>query len=129
MKRFTKRWSLRWLMISVALPGCGQKQAPVPADPDQGRAVLLAALTAWKDGGQCDQLKERRPPIIVNDPDWIAGRRLKRFQLADGHEYHGSQLRCAATLTFEGENGVTTEKKVTFLIDTSPVLVIVRGDM
>jgi hypothetical protein len=113
----------------LVLFGCGSNKVPAPADAEEGRAALLAALGSWQKGDKPEALQQRRPPIVVNDPARIAGERLVRFQLLEGHEYHGTQLQCRVKLTFQDQEEGLKERTVTYLIDTHPALVVVRGDM
>jgi hypothetical protein len=102
---------------------------PRPADVEEGRAALQEALDAWQQGKASEDLQQRTPPIYVNDTDWRAGQSLVRYRLKNGNEYHGAQLRCSVLLSLRTKGGEQREKTVTYLIDTHPALVIVRGDM
>jgi hypothetical protein len=120
-------WPLLALCLA-ALPGC-RGRVPAPADPGRGREALHAALDAWEKGETPESLRQRTPPIYVTDTDWLAGQRLVHYQLKDKDEYHGSQFRCWVVLSLQSAKGGRKEKTVSYLIDTQPALVIVRGDM
>ena len=120
-------WPLLALLPVLAL-GCGRAPPPAPADPDKARETLRTALEAWREGGTPASLKERSPPIYVNDRDWEAGRRLARYEVQDKAEHYGSQFRCSVRLSLHDARGNVTDRTVKYLIDTQPALVIVRDD-
>jgi hypothetical protein len=108
--------------------GCGGRKAPAPANPERGRTMLKSALNAWKTGGTSASLQQQQPAIFMNDPDWEQGRKLLAYQMADSHDFHGSQLRVGVTLSLQDADGSKREKRITYLVDTHPNNVIVRGD-
>ena len=123
MSRSIKIWLLMAAVVSLA--GCGKK-VPEPANPDTARQALTEALNTWVQGGSVESLSKRTPPIYFNDPQWKAGKRLKRFEIKGNLEEFGRQLRCTVLLAFEDEEGKTEEKDTPYQIDTHEVIVIVR---
>lgn len=119
-------WALAVLLLCTS--GCGGQKSPPSADFDQARAALTAALDAWKADQPSDSLQSLSPPLFVNDTDWQAGNRLQAYEILGGMDYHGVQARCAVKLTLIDKAGASSDKKVNYLIDTAPALVIVRGD-
>jgi hypothetical protein len=110
-------------MVSVL--GCGGGSLPPQSDPDEARKLLIVALEAWKGGETANTLAARQPPLYFND--LIADHRLISYTIADGHEMYGLSVRLRATLSLKLPDGSTKERKVTYLVDTAPVLVIVQG--
>jgi hypothetical protein len=115
-------------LLTVLAPGCG-KAPSEPADPDQARQALRAALDAWQNGEAPEALKDRDPPVFVNDRDWQAGHRLTGYRLKGDGTYYGAQFRCSVVLSFGAGRGKPSEKTVKYLIDTHPRVVIVRDDL
>lgn len=114
-----------WLAPTVVLAvGCGGTLPP-RADADEARRVLAAALDAWKAGETAEALAARTPPVYFNDLK--ADQRLVSYTISDGHEMYGQSVRLSVTLTLSSPDGSTRERKVTYLIDTAPALVIVQG--
>jgi predicted small lipoprotein YifL len=122
-----KRRLHTWFMAAavVCLAGCGKK-APEPANPDTARQALTESLNTWVQGGSADALEKRTPPIYFNDPQWKAGKRLKRYQIKGNLEEFGRQLRCTVLLSLEDEEGRTEERDIPYQIDTHEVIVIAR---
>ena len=116
-------------LLPVLALGCGGARPPEPADPDQAREALRAALDAWRKGEPPDALKGRQPPIYVNDADWQAGHRLAGYELKGDGKYYGAQFRCSVVLSLELGKGKRSDKVVKYLIDTHPRVVIVRDDL
>jgi hypothetical protein len=116
------------LAVTMLGAGCTSRPPPAPANRDRGREALRQALDAWQKGDSNESLHARQPPIYMNDTDWRAGSRLLSYELDGSDNYHGAQLRAEVKLALQDKSGNRTEKKVSYLIDTDPALVIVRGD-
>jgi hypothetical protein len=119
---------IRILPLAVLLAaGCG-RGLPAPAGPDQARGALRAALDAWQRGDRPDALRTASPAVHVKDPDWSAGHRLTRYQIAGDGERAGIDLRYAVRLTLSGPRGQAVHKNTAYVVGTSPVLTVVRND-
>ena len=118
--------AVRWLpLVAVLAAGCGSGSLPPAADPDLARQTLTTALDAWKAGETAESLAARQPPLFFNDLK--ADHALLAYTIADGHEVYGQSVRLSATLTLKLPGGATKERKVVYLIDTAPALVVVQG--
>lgn len=125
----------RWLMyplrrsglviVLVGLGGCGGTRA-TPADADQARAAVRTALEAWK-ADSLDKLAKVEG-IVFNDHDCRAGRRLVEYKI-EADDRFGNSVRCRAVLSLRDRDGKTLEKRIAYLVDTSPTIVIVREDL
>lgn len=113
------------LLLALGVAGCASGSLPPPADPDEARKTLATALDAWKAGGTAESLAGGRPPIYFND--LRSDQQLLAYAIADGHEMYGQSVRLTVTLTLKMPDGSTKERKVTYLVDTAPALVIVLG--
>jgi hypothetical protein len=123
MNHTNKLLSLTLLLAA----GCGQS-LQTPAEPTQARETLRSVLDAWQRGDALDSLRSASPPIQVNDPDWAAGYRLTRYQLAPEGERAGLDIRFPAVLTLQRPNGKTLRKSAAYMVGTSPALTVVRHD-
>ena len=119
---------LPWAPLAFAARGCGgQGGPPAPADPAAARAALHTVLDAWKKGDTADSLKDRRPPMYVNDYEWRSGRRLLSYEV-QGDDLSGGDLRCRVTLALADENGRSASKAVVYTVGTSPAVAVTREE-
>jgi hypothetical protein len=120
MRRLT---SLLVLALCL-LPGCSRRLDP-PADTAEADRAMRAALEAWKDGKSQADLEHGSPSIIMNEDDWRAGKRLLDFTMIDG-SLSGRQVRWRVRITLRDKDGKPVERQATYIIDTTPRIVIVR---
>jgi hypothetical protein len=115
------------LLGAVLLLGCGRGGGSLPeqADPAQAKQALRLALDAWQKGDSTDALRERTPAIHFNDPKPASGVRLLSYELPDAHEFFGQSVRLKVKALVEQKDGAQRERTLTYLIDTSPAVVIV----
>lgn len=83
------------------------------------------ALNAWRKGESIEALAKGSPVIYFNDPKVQKGLQLSDYTVDEGHEFFGQSVRLSAILSFVGKEGGTKERTVAYLVDTSPVIVIV----
>jgi hypothetical protein len=107
--------------------GCS-KTLDDPVDPNEARAVLQTALDAWKQGESYGDLQKRTPPIYFREPEWEAGKKLVTFK-AGKVDLMGRQGRCSVKLSLLDKAGKATEREISYLIDTTPQVVIVRENL
>jgi hypothetical protein len=118
----------RILPLGVLLAaGCGPG-LPAEADPGLARDALRNVLDAWQRGDRPEALRAASPAVHVNDPDWSAGRRLARYEIAGEGGRSGVDLRYAVRLTLTDPNGRAVRKDTAYVVGTSPVLTVVRND-
>ena len=114
-------------VLLLAAAGCGGGSLPPQASPDQARSALTRALDAWKGGESIDALTKVQPAIFFNDPRCKSDVKLLAYKVLDAHEIYGQSVRIEVEVTFQQKDGSTKERKVSYLIDTSPAIVIVPG--
>lgn len=112
------------LVLAVGGLGCGGS-LPERATPEKARQGLEIALEAWKKQESIEALAKGSPVVYFNDPKVQKGLQLSDYAIQDGHDFFGQSVRLSATLTFAGKDGETKERNVSYLVDTSPVIVIV----
>lgn len=120
MKRITLLTALALCLVA----GCHKNLGP-DADPDAGGKALQTALEAWKSGAPQADLEKRQPPILMNEDDWGAGKRLLDFKVEET-AMSGRQVRSRVRIKLRDRDGKTLEQRATYIIDTTPRIVIVR---
>jgi hypothetical protein len=105
------------------LLGCGQNTKL--SDIEQAGPALRTALGAWKDGKSQDDLANQ-DAIVMNEDDWREGKRLLDFTMEDKGSLSGRQVVWKAQIKLQDKSGTTEDRKATYVIDTTPRLVIVR---
>ena len=110
------------------LAGCRGPKLDPPVPTEEAAGHLKAALTAWKAGEPIDSLASRQPPIVFNEPLWRGGSKLADFEIGEV-TLHGRQARCTVKLTLAGADAKKGDRKIGYLIDTTPNVVIAREGM
>jgi len=110
--------------VCLCLLGCGQSNADV--DIDQAGPALRSALEAWKSGKTPADLESQSPSILMNETDWKAGKRLLQFKMDDKGSQYGRQVRWRVQVRIQDKSGETQDQNATYVIDTTPRIVIVR---
>lgn len=110
----------------VLIAGCSGKKPPEPVDAEQARELLCDVLESWKNGDTIAALRDRSPPVIVADEDWLEGARLTRFQLKDPGDLVGTNLRAQVTLHLQDRRGQNlAPRTVEYIVSPNSV---VRAD-
>jgi hypothetical protein len=119
------RRAVAWVAAGMlAIGGCGTGSAPV--DPDKARLALESALEAWKKQEAPASLRKASPEIVVQDPDWNAGKQLDSFEILGEGTRDNANLRCKVRLRLREADGKNVEKQVGYVVGTSPVLTVFR---
>lgn len=116
------------MALAPIASGCSSQHA-APVEPDRARQALNTALNSWKEEANVASLRSGSPAIIVQDMDWEAGMRLVNFQiLGDGKE-EDANLRCPVQLVLRDGQGRQWNRKVHYIVGTSPVVTVFREVM
>lgn len=90
--------------IVVAL-GCGGKtnESFVPAS-DHARSSVQRVLTTWQSGGAAGRLEpaDGGPAIQAVDSDWMAGKKLEKFEITGEMPRDSGPRRFTVRLTLAG---------------------------
>jgi hypothetical protein len=116
-------------MAALFLAGCSGSTVAHPVNPVRAREALTIALEQWKNGAEARSLDHSATPIVVQDMDWEGGAKLINYQVVDEGKAYDANLRVQVTLMLGGqgkEKGKTIEKKVWYLVGTSPSLTVFR---
>jgi hypothetical protein len=117
---------IRVSFISLSLClllGCGQHDV---SDIDRAGPALRTALEAWKGGKSQDDLANQSPSITMNEDDWREGKILLDYTLEDQGAMKGRQVVWRAQIKLQDKSGKTEDRRATYVIDTTPQMVIVR---
>jgi hypothetical protein len=105
--------------------GCGEPSA-APVDSSRAQEALKATLESWKKGDPIESLKDAKPSIVAQDFDWMAGTKLVDFRVSGDGKPVGANLYVPVSLTLKPSSGKEVQKKVTYVVGTSPYLTVFR---
>lgn len=106
--------------------GCGSGLQSAPVDADTALETLERVMESWKQGDTAESLKEQSPSVVVQDVDWTSGMKLLGYEIADDGKESGANLIARVKLTLADKQGAETEKTVTYVVGTAPVLTVFR---
>ncbi len=126
----------KWLAVGVPLailslfiPACGGPRRAGPVDLNKAHAALATVLTNWKQGIDYADLDRKLPEITVQDFDWQSGLQLIDFETLGNDRRDDANLHCPVRLKLRDSAGNEMEKRVTYVIGTSPVITVFREMM
>jgi len=117
-------------VLAALAAGCSSDPKPLPmaAAPDSARPALETALTGWKAGRTPNELKGQSPPVVFNDGDFTAGRKLTDFRIDGDGRPVGTGLRYEVTLTLQDGSKPAATRKLAYRVVTEPGISIFRED-
>jgi len=83
-------------------------------------------MEAWKSGKTPDDMPSGDPPIIVQDFDWMQGKKLTNYVINPQDAETGANLTSQVTLHLEDKEGNAEEKTVYYVVGTSPKFSVFR---
>lgn len=123
--------SRRGFGISVILTlitwGCGGPRN-TPVNVNTAQETLKTTLDKWKAGSKPDELQSGTPKIVAQDMDWSGGAELVSYEILGDSKPMDANLKAQVKLNLR-KDGKDTEKTVTYLVGTSPVLTVFRDMM
>ena len=115
------------LAASVTLVvGCNEQERAAAVEPTKAREALVLALESWKRGESIETLKTASPPIVAQDFDWMAGKKLAAYEVNGEGKNDDANLRIPVKLTFRTPAGQHATKSVSYVVGTSPALTVFR---
>jgi hypothetical protein len=111
------------------LTGCGGTNTlPPETDNVRGREVLKTVLDAWVAGKSMEDVKNGSPSIIARDPDWKAGHKLMKYEVADSEDRKGVDLVLSVKLFISKAGAPPQEKNVKFTVGIGSSTVCMRQE-
>jgi len=121
------RAGMALVLCSLLLTGCSSgPYESAPVNPDKARETLTTALESWKNGVTTEDLRQQTPSIVVQDFDWMGGVKLLDYEVLDEGNPESANLVSQVKLSLEDKDGAKSEKTVTYLVGTAPVLTVFR---
>lgn len=118
------------LLCLLVFNGCGgggdYDAAAHRVDAETARSTLVSVLDGWKAGDQPDAWQQKSPSVVIQDFDWMGGAKLTEYEILK-QEAIDANLHCQVKLSLEHPEQGSTEKTVTYLVSTSPVLTVFRA--
>ncbi len=114
------------ILLLVVVSGCGLKGNPYPVNAVKARELLKTAMEAWKSGKTPEEMPNGTPAIVVQDFDWMQGKKLKDYEINSQDAETGANLTSQVTLHLEDKEGNTEEKAVYYVVGTSPNFTVFR---
>lgn len=108
-------------------PGCSGSRRGADVNPSAAQDALKAALEGWKKGEAPAALKGGTPTITVQDLDWIGGARLVDYRVDGEGKNNGPNLQVPVELTLKTPDGKQVQKKVSYIVGTSPYVTVFRA--
>ena len=109
----------------ITIGGCESAYRSAPVKPDVAMDTLKLTLDEWKSGAAVDSLRQRKPGIVVQDLDWSGGKKLVAYEVLGGDPVDAN-LVARVKLTLQSAEGPSTDKTVTYVVGTAPVLTVFR---
>jgi hypothetical protein len=116
-------------LAALAPSGCRRSSEVHAVDPPRAREALKTALDAWKGGQSPESLKSSSTPMTIQDLDWAGGAKLIDYQILDDGKALDANLSIRVKLVLDGRDkktGKANEKKVWYLVTTSPSVTVFR---
>jgi hypothetical protein len=122
---------LAMVAVTMLLPGCSNSSQAHAVDAPQAREALKIALDEWKKGETPQSLTAAATPIVVQDFEWAAGARLINYEIVGDGQPEDANLRAQVKLTLAAAKGQgkSTDKKVWYVVGTSPKVTVFRDMM
>lgn len=114
-------------IVLLAISGCGYSASKHRVEPATALQTLKQVLDSWKQGDTPESWQQRSPAVVVQDFDWKAGRKLQEYEILNEGESVDANLYCNVKLTFSDARAGKSERTVTYLVGTSPVLTVFRS--
>lgn len=121
--------SARWIaavMLVLVMAGCGNNGNPHPVNAVKARELLKTTMEAWKSGKKPEEMSQGNPSIVVQDFDWMQGKKLTDYQINSKDAETGANLTCQVTLHLQNTDGNNEEKNVYYVVGTSPAFSVFR---
>jgi hypothetical protein len=124
----TMPMALCLLMNVILAAGCGgYTAAEHRVEATTARSALEQVLDSWRQGASPESWQLKSPQIVVQDMEWRSGAKLQSFEILDEGEAIDANLHCRVKLKLLDPKKGGSEKTVTYLVGTSPVITVFRS--
>jgi hypothetical protein len=124
----TLKFTALFALVLVFLAGCSDGPGKAgPVDPAKAKKTLETTLNAWKAGKKIEALAQEEPPIVAQDFDWMAGKKLASFQVQGDGAAQDANLRIPVKLSLQEGDGETVDKTVIYIVGTDIKLTVFRA--
>jgi hypothetical protein len=128
LARPPKRKQLCGLVCLAFVAGCiGRVDAPVNVNVAQ--KILTMSMESWKDGKLPKDLLVGSPSVFVQEAEWNDETQLLGFEIINDEQSAGPNLIATVKLKLSDSEGKVVEKTATYIVGTSPSLVVYRNLM
>ena len=110
------------------LTGCSGRVGD-PVDAHVAQKVLALAMENWKDGKSPKDLLARSPSVFVQEAEWNDVTQLLGYEIINDEQLAGPSLIATVKLKLKDNGGKVIEKTATYIVGTSPSLVVYRNLM
>lgn len=114
-------------LLGVAVAGCGRSPVPQP-DVDEARALIVTTMNAWASGETPAAQRGKTPPIYVADEVWLAGTRLKEFEVVGDAQTIGGTVRFHLAVVLSDDRGAVQKRDQVYVVTTHPARTVARVD-
>jgi hypothetical protein len=108
--------------------GCGSSGIVPPGDSAAARETLAHVLDSWRTGRTPEELRSAEPVVYAADPDWSAGRKLSKYEIAGEPVQNGGEWRVFASLTLAGGGASKVSQKVCYSVSPGDPANVSRSD-
>ena len=115
------------ILIQFGATGCGSQSSMATADQDEAKTALDQVLTSWQSGKTIEDLKNDSPSIIVSDPKWARGDKLKKYTVNGAGKASGAERSFTVNLWLTSDKGKEVREQVQYRVGTHPVLTVFRA--
>ncbi len=116
------------LLFVLAASGCGSGYSSQAhrVESKTARETMLAVLESWKAGENPEAWQQKDPSVVIQDFDWMGGAELATYEILS-EKAIDANLHCEVRLQLQAADDRRSEKTVTYLVSTSPVLTVFRA--
>ncbi len=108
-------------LFVLTVGGCQSRNEPVRSDV--ALATLKSTLENWKQGEDISVCGRQNPAVVVQDMDWMAGKKLQDYQVINQKPKDANLFVTVELKLAENSN---SNKTVVYCVGTDPVLTVFR---
>ena len=122
--RYHNRAPIGLLLFLAVLIGCSGRVSPV--NVSKAMDALELSLESWKEGKRPDDLNGGSSPIVVHELEWSRGTNLLDYEIVSEEQNADQSLIAWVKLKSRSGNGQVTETTAQYIVNTSPVVTVLR---